>query len=413
MRQAVCVAGAGCICAAGDNLEQAVDSMLAGERHVSAEPPVDVSHPQLYPVFAVSTQLDNYSFSAEDSVYLRTAILGLNAAQQALDHAGCRVEQLRKLRVGVCIGTTIGSSMDVEGFYREYRNGAQAPMRPINCFLNDNPAIVISRHYGFNGPCQTVVNACSSGTDAIGIAAMWLRNGLCDVVLAGGADELCRTTYNGFASLQISSPQLCTPFSSERGGLNLGEGAAVLVLTRSDVISDIQQQAAYGHILGYGSGSDGWHLTAPHPQGRGLIQAVNECLSEAGANAAMSEDAVVERMAFVNTHGTGTRDNDRVEGLVLKQHLSAVPFHSTKGYTGHTLGAAGAIETAFTLAFLRRNLIPASAGFVSEDSEIGVSPVVENTAISSDIALSESLAFGGNNAALIVAAATAVTGVKP
>ncbi len=389
MSLGICVSGIGCICASGDCVEDAVDSMLAGERKVGSAPLFSVDHPVDYPVFAVRS----YVPDSADEVFLRTTNLSLQAAAQAVEQSGWDAEQLRDLRVGVCIGTTVGSSMDIEGFYAGYRAGENPDMRPINCFLNGNPAAAISNHYGFSGPCQTIVNACSSGTDAIGTALMWLRNGLCDVVLAGGADELCRTTCNGFASLQISSPQLCCPFSAERSGLNLGEGAAVLVLEASQVASQ-RQATSRGFILGYGSGTDGWHLTAPHPEGRGLQQALAEAFKDSGIG--------VQQLAFINTHGTGTRDNDRVEGLVLSQQLAGVPFHSTKGYTGHTLGAAGAIEAALTLEFLRRGQIPASAGFTEADPDLTVTPVTCNTQVSGDFALSESLAFGGNNAALIL-----------
>ncbi len=397
MHPTVCVGGIGCICAAGDNLHQAVDSMLRSERHVSPAPVFATTHSEPYPVFAIHKELSRYGFAADDMPYLRTASLGLEAAHQAIQHSGLDVVQLRTLKVGVCMGTTVGSSMDVEAFYADYRQGATPDMRAINCFYNSNPASVISNYFGLNGPCQTIVNACSSGTDAIGTAAMWLRNGWCDMVLAGGADELCRTTYNGFAALQISSAQPCCPFSAERGGLNLGEGGAVLLLAREETVKQLAMPQPCGYVLGYGSGTDGWHLTAPHPEGRGLEQAVRESFATL-ANSALTPD----HLAFVNTHGTGTRDNDRVEGLVLSQLLPKIPFHSTKGYTGHTLGAAGAIEAALTLEFLHRRQIPASAGFTTQDPALAVMPVTENTTLTGDVALSESLAFGGNNAALIL-----------
>ncbi|MEA3464981.1 MAG: beta-ketoacyl-[acyl-carrier-protein] synthase family protein [Thermodesulfobacteriota bacterium] len=389
MPETVTVTGIGCLCAAGDDLDEAVDSMLAGERRVGTAPLFTADHPQPYPVFAVRSHVP----ITADDVYLRTSQLGLKAAQQAFNQSGWDIEQLRTLRVGVCIGTTVGSTMDVESFYTDYQQALSPDMRPIRCFLDGNPATVISRHFGFNGPCQTIVNACSSGTDAIGMGSMWLQSGLCDVVLAGGADELCRTTYNGFASLQISAPVLSRPFGVDRCGLNLGEGAAVLVL-ESEQVRRQRQSAALGFIFGYGSGTDGWHLTAPHPEGRGLKQALNEVFDVSGVT--------VEQLAFINTHGTGTRDNDRVESLVLGEMLPTTPFHSTKGYTGHTLGAAGAIEAAFSLAFLRRRQIPASAGFTQQDPELPVTPVTQNTMVEGNMALSESLAFGGNNAALIL-----------
>lgn len=390
MSKSVCVSGIGCLCAAGDTLDEAVTSMMAGERHAGDPPLFKSSHPNVFPVFPVRSLVPK---TAED-VFLRTSQLALNAAKQAVEQSQWDLDELRKLKVGVCVGTTVGCTMDVESFYGEYRNGHDPEMLAIDCFVESNPATVISHHFGFNGPCQTIVNACSSGTDAIGMAAMWIESGLCDVVFAGGADELCRTTYNGFASLQINAAVLSRPFSVDRCGLNLGEGAAILVLESEQVRQQRQHIASQGYVLGYGSGTDGWHLTAPHPEGRGLKQAIHEALDRSGVEP--------DQLAFVNTHGTGTKDNDRVESLVLAEVLPTTPFHSTKGYTGHTLGAAGAIEAAFCLAFLRKQQIPASAGFTGQDPEFSVSPVQENYTVTGDVALSESLAFGGNNAVLIL-----------
>ena len=180
---------------------------------------------------ACPTTLSRRTSSAGTDLLLTTRF-ALAATRQALADAGWDPGALRRLRVGVCLGTTVGSALNIEDFYREYRAGGSPDLETIERFLRSNPAAAVSRELGLDGPVQTVVNACSSGTDAIGIAASWLRAGVCDVVLAGGADELCRIIYNGFISLMITDDQPCRPFDRERRGLNLGEGAAVLVLER-------------------------------------------------------------------------------------------------------------------------------------------------------------------------------------
>ena len=147
-------------------------------------------------------------------------------------------------------------------------------------------------------------------------------------------------------------------------------------------------------ILGYGSACDGHHLTAPHPQGKGLKAALKDAFTDSGKRK--------EDIAFINAHGTATPDNDRVEAIVIKEILPDIPFISTKGYTGHTLGAAGAIEAACTVACLEAGMIPANAGFTETDPELGISPVCKNTEITGKTAISESLAFGGHNSALII-----------
>jgi 3-oxoacyl-[acyl-carrier-protein] synthase-1/3-oxoacyl-[acyl-carrier-protein] synthase II len=256
---------------------------------------------------------------------------------------------------------------------------------------SSNPAAVLARAFGLTGPCQTIVNACSSGTDAVGLGASWIEAGLCDLVLAGGADELGRITCNGFISMRISAPGPCRPFDRDREGLNLGEGAAVLVLEAPELLRR-RRARARSFVLGYGSSCDAYHPTAPSPDGAGLDRAIQEAMAAAGIQAS--------QVAFVNAHGTATPDNDRVEGRVLAATLPGVPFLSTKGFTGHTLGAAGAIEAAFTVACLEQGRIPACAGFKTPDPDLGAVPVTENTIIRGTVALSQSLAFGGNNAVL-------------
>jgi 3-oxoacyl-[acyl-carrier-protein] synthase II len=382
----VAITGLGCICAAGNDLQSCMDALFGGRRAPAPATRFTSDHATRYPVFEVAG-------FAEPPELLRTSALGLHAAREALADSGIDAEALKTLRVGVCIGTTVGSAMNNEVFCREYRAGATPDLAPIERILRSNPAAVIAREFGLTGPCQTVVNACASGTDAVGLAASWIRGGICDVAIAGGADELGRITYNGFISLMITDDSPCKPFDKERKGLNLGEGAAVLVL-ESEAVREARGKDARSFLLGYGSACDAHHLTAPKPDGEGLRSAIGEALSCC--------DIAADKIAFVNAHGTGTPDNDRVESRVLADLLPGVPFLSTKGYTGHTLGAAGAIEAAFTVACLERGMVPGNAGFATADPELGGTPVESCTGIKGSIALSESLAFGGNNSVIIL-----------
>jgi 3-oxoacyl-[acyl-carrier-protein] synthase-1/3-oxoacyl-[acyl-carrier-protein] synthase II len=281
--------------------------------------------------------------------------------------------------------------MNNEDFYRQYLKGESPDMAPITRYLNSNPATVIAREFDLCGPCQTVVNACSSGTDAIGLGASWVQSGLCDIVIAGGTDELCHVTYNGFISMMIADSAPCKPFDRDRKGLNLGEGSAMLIL-ESETSRRARNKKARAFILGYGASCDAYHFTARHPEGRALRRAIGEVMGLGNFTA--------RDIAFVNAHGTGTADNDRAESLVLADMLPGVPFLSTKGYTGHTLGAAGAIEAAFTVACLEMGKIPKNAGFLTPDPDLPVTPVIVETAVKGTVALSESLAFGGHNGVL-------------
>ena len=382
----VAITGLGCICAAGDNLNDCMAALFRGERAPAAPTRFFSNHPTRYPVFEVP------GFQ-EPPELLRTSALGLHAAHEALADAGLDREFLSTLRVGVCVGTTVGCAMSNETFCREFRAGEIPDMAPLERILRSNPAAVIAREFDFSGPCQTIVNACSSGTDAIGLAASWIRSGICDVALAGGADELGRITYIGFISLLITDESPCKPFDVDRKGLNLGEAGAMLIL-ESEQVRAMRKKKARSFVLGYGSACDAYHLTAPSPDGAGLKAAITEAL------ACNNTDPVA--IAFINAHGTGTPENDRVETRVLAEIFPGVPFLSTKGYTGHTLGAAGAIEAVFTAACLERGKIPANIGFVSPDPDLGGIPVTEITTFSGTIALSESLAFGGNNSVIIL-----------
>ena len=382
----VAITGLGCICAAGTSVDACMTSLYSGERAPAPSERFTSDHPTRFPVFEVRE-------FTEPKELLRTSALGLHAAREAIADAGLDLDTLRSLRVGVCVGTTVGSAMNNEQFCRDYRAGADPDLEPIERILRSNPAAAIAREFGLNGPCQTVVNACASGTDAVGLAASWIRAGLCDVAIAGGADELGRITYNGFISLMITSDSPVKPFDRERKGLNLGEGAGMLVL-ESEELRNSRGKEPRSFLLGYGSACDAHHLTAPRPDGEGLRSAIAEALSCCGTPA--------EAVAFVNAHGTGTPDNDRVESRVLADVLPGVPFLSTKGYTGHTLGAAGAIEAVFTIACLERGMLPANAGFATPDPELGGTPVQVLTPIAGEIAISESLAFGGNNSVIVV-----------
>jgi len=389
----IAVTGSGCISALGENLEICMDNMFAGIRNV--QPPVRFtsSHPVTYPVFEIPFIQDRdripYPQCDRNQDLTLTANMGISATYQALAKAGYQRDYLKSKRVGVCMGTTVGSSLNNEEFYREYRDGKHPDMAPIRRFLRSNPASSIAREFETNGPIQTIVNACASGTDALGVGASWIKAGLCDLVIAGGSDELCRVTYNGFISLMITDSMPCKPFDRDRNGLNLGEGAAVTILERAS--DETAKPLCY--IAGYGSACDAYHLTAPKPDGSGL--------KNAHQAAFRSCKIKPSDIGFINAHGTGTKDNDNVETLVISELMPQTPFFSTKGYTGHTLGAAGAIEAALTIECLNRQKVPASIGFENAAETASVKPVACNKDISCHTAISQSVAFGGNNSVLI------------
>jgi 3-oxoacyl-[acyl-carrier-protein] synthase II len=384
-RSDMLITGLGAISAAGNGLAETLDSFAQAKRN--AGPATLFPTTTAFPVFEVKHIPREYILEGQ-----RTLSLALIAVDQAL--VGARLDDLSGFRVGVCMGTTVASQLNDLQFYKAYRELGPVPLAAVDRFLKGNLAQYIGRRYKTRGPVLTVVNACSSGTDAIGAALSWLKSDLCDIVIAGGSDELNHIPYCGFASLGIMNPDLCAPFDRERKGLNLGEGAGVMIIENKSVARK-RGVTTDLFLAGYGSLSDAYHLTAPSPDGVGLKASLRTALAEAGVEA--------RQVSFVNAHGTGTLDNDLVEGKVLEEVFgSGLNMLSTKGYTGHTLGAAGGLEAVFTAAGLREGWIPASAGFQNRDKAIPIAPVREKTAISGCYAVSTSLAFGGNNAAIVI-----------
>lgn len=412
----VAISGMGCISAAGMNLAETLAALDRGNVHPQSPPfSVAVAHPVF--VAPLPVQVSSWGGSLPWPVQLgdlqqcnRTVHLAAHAASQALHQAGLTLANVAPLRVGVCIGTSVGASLDFFSWYVQWHKQQRAPhagqgehtfspilheqiVAELQAFAHSNPALAIAELFGFSGPVATVTNACSSGTDAIGIAAQWVRSGACDIALAGGADALAFITYLGFQSLQLMSKAPCTPFDSNRSGLSLGEGAGMVVLENEQLLRR-RNRPTLGAVAGYGTCTDAFHLTAPHPEGLGLGKALQQALAQAGVSH--------KHIAFINAHGTATPTNDKAEGAFFQQEFAGTPFVATKGSTGHTLGAAGALEAVFTIAHLARQQLPASQGFTTADASMGVAPVACSTPASGTLGMSQSLAFGGNNSILLL-----------
>ncbi|MBN2591435.1 MAG: beta-ketoacyl-[acyl-carrier-protein] synthase family protein [Sedimentisphaerales bacterium] len=376
------ISGVGVISAAGSDLSSALISMENGQRCAS-----DAGW--------LKSPLKGPFFDVPDinvpTGKMRTLCLLEKALKQALEMAA--LPDMTKLRVGIAMGTTVACQLNDLPFYSDYREQRHNDLSSVDTFLKGNLAEAVALMLGTHGPHVTVVNACSSGADAIGIAADWLKAGYCDVAIAGGADELNRVSVSGFHALGVSSDKLCAPFDRDREGLNLGEGAGVLILESRKRLHG-RKDKPWLRLCGYGASNDAYHLTRPLPEGTSLKRSIQTAFDQAGVT--------FNDIAFVNAHGTATRENDKVEGQVLLEYLPGVPVVSSKAYTGHTLGAAGAIEAVYSGAALLSGWIPATTGYKNKDEEILLVPTQEKTTVSKAYALSTSIAFGGNNAALVL-----------
>jgi 3-oxoacyl-[acyl-carrier-protein] synthase II len=387
-RSSVWITGVGAVSSAGSDVCSTLTAFRNGRRNVAVALPFESSIN--CPTFQVTAELPTLAPPLNRCRSLR---LTMKAAHEALGDA--QLEAFSpETRVGVCIGTTVASQLNSIPFYAAYRRDGHPPLEAVYDYLRANLAHAVGDLLRVAGPRMTIVNACSSGTDAIGVAATWIRAGLCDIAVAGGGDEMNRVALAGFWSLGVMSSRPCAPFDRDRDGLNLGEGAGIVVLESASHARKRGTKCAF-EIAGFGSACDGHHLTAPHPEGRGLDAAIRTALAQAGI--------APDRIAFINAHGTATTENDRAEGKVIARIFgSGTPFISTKGYTGHALGAAGGLEAVFTLLGLREGWIPPSAGFENQAQDIQAAPARQRTKIDGDYALSTSLAFGGNNAAVVI-----------
>jgi 3-oxoacyl-[acyl-carrier-protein] synthase-1/3-oxoacyl-[acyl-carrier-protein] synthase II len=398
-KREIAISGMGCCSAAGPDSKKAWDRLWQGDMPLPGPPPFACEQPQPVFIFPQPLNFASGGLSGDLKKWNRTILLTLRATLEALAMAGIEPASLPAKRVGIVLGTTVRCHFHDDEYFLAWKKGHSPDQEAMGRFLNENLATAIQDIFQCHGPTTVVTNACASGTDAIGLGRSLLRHDLCDLVICGGADELSRLAFHGFSSLLLTSDAACMPFAKERSGLNLGEGAGILILEK-DSLSRVRGANPVGWLLGYGAGSDGYHPTAPHPEGRGLQQAIHIAMVEAGVD--------IQTIALINGHGTGTQANDLAETTALASlGFTSTPLISTKGATGHTLGAAGGIEAVLCLRALQERRTFGTIGCLEPDPNLPFKPVTQNDRfdLSGRIGLSHSLAFGGGNAALVLEAA--------
>ncbi|AEF53608.1 beta-ketoacyl-ACP synthase [Marinomonas posidonica] len=309
-------------------------------------------------------------------------------AQQFQPEIEAAIAKFGADRIGVVIGTSTSGIAESESHMRTMANIGTMP-EEYHYHLQEMgaPADFLAQTFGISGPTFGISTACSSGAKALASARRLIRAGICDVVIAGGVDTICRLTVQGFSSLEAVSTEPCNPFSSNRNGINIGEGGALFLVSAE--ASDIA-------LTGIGESSDAHHISAPDPSGLGAIRSMSNALDDAGITATAID--------YINLHGTATPLNDQMESIAVNELFSKNTLcSSTKPYTGHTLGAAGALEAAICVLALRQNFQPEHIWDGSNDQEL---PILNFAPASSyhpmRFALSNSFAFGGNNITLIL-----------
>ncbi len=326
----------------------------------------------------------------------------LGAAGQALLQAGLPY-RLDELSCGVYFGSSTGGMFESENYFADLLGSPRRASRigQLTAQQTCSPGESVARAHGVHGPVETVASACASATLAMGNALAALRAGEIEIALAGGSDSLCRLTYAGFNSLRAVAPRACRPFRSDREGMSIGEGAAVLVLETGES-ARARGARILGWLLGAGASCDAYHMTSPDPQGAGIARAVEAALADAGLEASDID--------FVNVHGTGTPHNDAAEACMLRtvfgERLPNLPLTSSKGAVGHYLGAAGALEAVATLLCFLHQAVHPTPGEGAADPAFGLDLVTGSPRFlpRARHALSTNLAFGGTNAAIVLGA---------
>ena len=307
----------------------------------------------------------------------------------ALRHAVARVvERYGATRVGLVLGSSTAGIRSTEVAYKEWRDRGNWPedfdyrrTHSLDALCRFTAGLL-----GLQGPMVTISTACSSSAKVFVIAQRWIDCGLIDAALVGGVDSLCLTTLHGFNSMQLLSSEICRPFDTARNGISIGEAAGFVLLDR---------ESAVINLVGGGESSDAWHMSAPHPDGLGARAAMQQALQAANLKP--------EDIGYVNAHGTATVANDRAEAAATRAvfGFDAVPISSTKGVTGHTLGAAGITEAIVVIQALEQLTLPPSANLRDLDPQLGLDVVAHARHAELHHGMSNSFGFGGTNCSLI------------
>jgi len=302
-------------------------------------------------------------------------------------------EKYGPARIGVFVGTSTSGILETEIAYRgrDASGALPADFRYPTTHNTYSLAWFVQSYFGLTGPSMAISTACSSSAKAFGNATRMIAAGLCDAAVVGGADSLCLTTLYGFGSLGLLSAVGCRPFDADRDGISIGEGAGMVLLEKTAGRRTADSIA----LLGFGESSDAYHMSTPHPEGLGARMAMERALTSAGLRPGAVD--------YINLHGTGTRSNDATEDkAVCAVFGNDTPCSSTKGWTGHTLGACGAIEAIICALAIERGFMPGSVNTRTVDPTLGLRYLLGNRRQRLAVAMSNAFGFGGTNCSLVI-----------
>jgi 3-oxoacyl-[acyl-carrier-protein] synthase-1 len=394
MVRQIAVTGIGIISSIGNNVEEAFDALIHRKTGIGKISILQTNHKNDFVLGEIKLTHDELIKMAAvdpEKAWTRTALLGIIASRQAFEDACSDSDDASK--TGVVSASTVGGMDRSEIYYKDFLTEAKHK-KFIDTHHAGNSTEMIAEQLGISAYLTTVSTACSSSLNSIIHGAKLLKNGTVDRVIVGGTDALSKFTVNGFNTLMILDPEHCRPFDDSRRGLNLGEAAAYLVLEWEDTAIKTGKHI-YALLGGYANANDAFHQTASSADGTGPYLAMSGALKKA-----MLKPAEID---YINVHGTGTENNDLTEGIAMKRLFSGkVPaFSSTKAYTGHTLGAAGTVESVFSILALGNNTIFPNINFQNKIEGLDLSPVTEVQSKTIAHVLTNSFGFGGNDSSVV------------
>ncbi len=399
MRKRVVITGLGVVSAVGNNVPRFWDSLIQGKDGAKEITAFDATAYKTKMAAEVSGLDPEAHFSKRElRRFSRCDQFGLVAFREAWKSSGLDRVSLDKERAGVVLGAGSGGILSVEKYFRNFYKGlgGLSPSLLISYSLATTTDL-IAMEGNLKGPRSTTATVCSSSSVSMGVAFDMIQMGLAEVMISGGSDSLCEVSFSGFSSLKLIDPESCKPFDKKRQGLMIGEGAGILIL--EELEHALRRGAPiHAEFLGYGICADAYHLTAPEPNGEGVERVIQTALTHAGVS--------TEEVDTINAHGTATPFNDIAETRGIKrvfgERAREIPISGIKSMVGHCLGSAGGIEAVATVLTIEKEIIPPTIHYEVPDPHCDLY-YTPNQSIKKDVrvALSNSFAFGGNNACLV------------
>ena len=393
MTNRILITGCGVVSAIGRGKAETLDALLNNRSGVGPLVYLKTEHKE-FPVGEVKmseNEMRKYLNISDNAITTRTALMGMIALDEALKEAKITSEMLHD--VGFISGTTVGGMDMSEQYYLDYIS-SDAHKEYIAVHDCGSCSDMTADHFGKFAFATTLSTACSSAANAIILGANMIRCGEADIVVVGGSECITKFHLNGFNSLMILDTKPCRPFDATRAGLNLGEGAAYLVL-ETESSAKKRGVKAQAILSGYGNACDAFHQTASSPDGEGAYRAMKEALELA--------DIQPDRIDYINAHGTGTPNNDLSESQAVRRLFgeNIPPMSSTKQFTGHTTSASGSIEAVFCILALQNGFLPVNLNW-STPMEDGIIPVHQSVKKELKHILCNAFGFGGNDSSLLI-----------